>query len=108
MDLAINERFIKEIKSHTYISYQDEDWDVDFCPFCGKKITIVSNSIEIQIPDEKYDRLEIAQSYLEDATEQRIEGVLKQAMFSLEIAVREVIVYLEEVRSSTPKANQDE
>ena len=44
MNLAIEESFIRAENNFPYIVHRDEDWDLDFCPFCGKKIVLIQSS----------------------------------------------------------------
>ena len=44
MNLAIEEGFMKVVKNLSYMSYDEVDWDVDFCPFCGKEIVLIQSS----------------------------------------------------------------
>ena len=46
MNLAIEEEFIKVVDGFPYILHNEENWDIDFCPFCGKEITLIQSSGE--------------------------------------------------------------
>ena len=44
MNLAIEEEFIKVVNNRPYITHRDSDWDLDFCPFCGKEVVLIQSS----------------------------------------------------------------
>jgi len=43
MNLAIEEDFIKVVNNFPYITHRDSNWDLDFCPFCGKEIVLIQS-----------------------------------------------------------------
>ena len=44
MSLAIEESFIGVARGFPFISHEDERWDLDYCPFCGKEIVLIRSS----------------------------------------------------------------
>ena len=44
MNLAIEEDFIRMIGKRPYIFHGEVEWDLDYCPFCGKEIVLIQSS----------------------------------------------------------------